>query len=99
MTGPAMSQPEADALPCRRGDVELRVEGTRTLLLSDQQDAAFELDPLGRAIWELCDGATTLDEIVGAVCQVFEVDDEVAARDVASLVTRLHRAGLVNRAW
>ncbi len=99
MTRPETSRPEADALPRRRGDVELRVEGTRTLLLSDQPDAAFELDPLGRAIWELCDGATTLDEIVRAVCQVFEVDDDVVARDVATLVTRLHRAGLVDRTW
>ena len=93
-----MSEHENAALPRRRAGVELQVEGVRTVLLAKKQDAVFELDPLGRAIWELCDGTNAIEEIAVAVCKVFDVDGEAATRDVARLVEQLRTAGLVDRA-
>lgn len=95
MNGPGIRTKGADGLPRRRAGIELRSAGTRTLLLSEQEDTVFELDPLGRALWELCDGQTSVDEMIAAVCEVFEVDQEVAGRDVWSLVIQLEEAGLV----
>jgi hypothetical protein len=96
MNGPGIRTRGADGLPRRRAGIELQSAGTRTLLLSTQEDTVFELDPLGRALWELCDGNTSVDEMVAAVCEVFDVDEEAAGRDVWTLMIQLEEAGLVD---
>ena len=84
-------------LPVRRTDVRLIDEDTRSVLIDDTQGVTHVLNPTARAIWELCDGTTTLDELVDAICQVFSVQHGVALRDVAAVLAQLEDAGLV--AW
>ena len=84
-------------LPVRRTDVRLIDEDTRSVLIKVEEDVAHVLNPTARAVWELCDGTTTLDELVDAICQVFSVPHGVALRDVAAVLAQLEDAGLV--AW
>lgn len=37
------------------------------------------------AIWELCDGETTVEEMVTALCDLFPADPEVVLCDVLSV--------------
>jgi len=84
-------------LPVRRTDVRLIDEDSRSVLIDDREGVTHVLNPTARAIWELCDGTTTLDELVDAICQVFSVQHGVALRDVAAVLAQLEDAGLV--AW
>jgi hypothetical protein len=81
--------------PLRREDVEVRTEGRRAYLSSPGGRAMFELDALGTAIWDQCDGETSIDEIVAALRQVFDVPQAVVDQDVAELIGRFEAAGLV----
>ena len=83
-------------LPVRRTDVVLDGDDTRSVLIDPGRGDGHVLNPTARAIWELCDGTTTLDELVDAICQVFSVPHGVALRDVAAVLAELEAAGLVS---
>lgn len=59
------------------------------------QRAPFELNPTAFALWELCDGKTTVAEMIAAVCDLFAISGEQAERDVTSAIRRLRTADLV----
>ena len=82
-------------LPQRSTDVLLMDEDTRSTLIEPDAGTTHVLNPPARAIWELCDGTTTLDELVGAICEVFSVPHGQALRDVAAVLGQLEQAGLV----
>lgn len=82
-------------LPVRRTDVLLMDEDIRSTLIDRDAGTTHVLNPPARAIWELCDGTTTLDELVNAICEVFSVPHGQALRDVAAVLGQLEEAGLV----
>ena len=82
-------------LPLRRYDVRLHDRETRSYLVVPDGGVAHELNPTARAVWELCDGTTTVDELVDAITQLFSVDRDVAVADVLGIVGQLEAAGLV----
>jgi hypothetical protein len=67
----------------------------RSYLVAPDQEVAHELNPTARAVWELCDGTTTVEEVVDAICRVFSVDRSVALADVTTVVGQLEAADLV----
>jgi hypothetical protein len=89
--------PRLQRLPRRRDDVRLYDKELRSYLVVPGRGVAHELNPTARAVWELCDGTTTIDELVDAICQVFSVERGLATSDVATAVKQLDAAGLV--AW
>ena len=82
-------------LPHRRTDVRLWDRGTETVLMDPGDDTAHALNPTARAIWELCDGTTTIDELVEAICEVFAVPREAALTDVTVVLEQFAAADLV----
>jgi hypothetical protein len=42
----------------------------------------YVLNATALALWELCDGVTTSEEMVSAICLLFDVDQAVIAADV-----------------
>jgi hypothetical protein len=86
---------QTQRLPVRREGVILQDEDTRSVLLDGNSGTTYVLNPTARAIWELCDGNTTSDELVAAICQVFSVPEQVALHDVTEAVRKLEEAGLV----
>jgi hypothetical protein len=85
----------APRLPRRRPDVELRDDAARTWLVDRVNDQTLELNTIARAIWELCDGRTTTDELGHAISQVFEVPPDRARDDVEQVVAEFAAAGVV----
>jgi hypothetical protein len=75
----------ADAVVSRRGMTSTLVAGGRSI----------ELNGSALAIWELCDGITTVDEMVGAVVELTGIDEDHVAVDVAGVVEQFGRLGLV----
>jgi hypothetical protein len=88
-------RPQLQRLPRRRDDVRLYDRELRSYLVVPDRAVAHELNPTARAVWELCDGTTTVEELVGAIGQVFSVDRAVAVTDVTAVVDQLEAAGLV----
>jgi hypothetical protein len=87
--------PQLQRLPRRRDDVRLYDKELRSYLVVPEEAVAHELNPTARAVWELCDGTTTIDELVDAIRRVFSVDRAVAVADVVTVVDQLEAAGLV----
>jgi hypothetical protein len=88
---------DAHRLPRRRPDVELRDAGERTWLVDLANDQTLELNAIARAIWELCDGRTTTDELGHAINQVFDVPLDRARDEVEKVVAQFDAAGIVTR--
>ena len=53
------------------------------------------LNPTAMALWELCDGHTSVQEMVDAVCALFGIDQERAGVDVSSALAQMWSAGVI----
>jgi hypothetical protein len=84
-----------EPLPVRRDDVTLVDDGHDSLLVISGQTTSHVLNPTARAIWELCDGGTRIDEMVAAICEVFAVSPSAAASDVERTLATLSVADLI----
>jgi hypothetical protein len=56
---------------------------------------AYELDPVGVAVWTLCDGQHSEEQIVDEVATRWSTDRDVVRVDVRSFVGELTAAGLL----
>jgi hypothetical protein len=65
-----------------------------TSQLADMQQI-FALDAVSALIWSLLDGTHTLQELIAAVTNDFEVTAEVATADANRFLDELCEAGLV----
>ena len=88
--------PDVRRLPRRHADVQLRAEGHKARLVVPGRTTAYALNPTARAIWELCDGSTTIDEMTDALCQVFDVARANAGADVRDVLEGLVAADLID---
>ena len=55
----------------------------------------YGLDGVGLLLWQCLDAPSTVQELVRAVVDSFEVSVEVATTDVVSFIEELHEQGLV----
>lgn len=73
-----------------------RLLGGEMMIMSAVDSTFFTLNPVATVIWQAADGRTPLSEIVGQhVCTEFEVDPEIAQRDVGRFVEELSRHGIL----
>ena len=61
-------------------------------------DNLYVLNEVGCTIWELLDGEKTVAQIVGAVCQAYDVADGRAGADLAEFISQLQELGAVEAA-
>jgi hypothetical protein len=83
-----------ERLPRRRSDVALTDAATRSVLVTATGEQLL-LNPTARAVWDLCDGDTTVEEVVAAVRTVFAVSADAAKDDVHRVVEDFLSAGIV----
>lgn len=46
----------------------------------------FPLNPVATLVWDLMDGANTLEEIVAVICREFTVDEATARVDITDFI-------------
>lgn len=86
--------PEGEMSTLRRA-FDVRTDtATGSVLLVRGMDA-YELDPVGVAVWTLCDGEHTEEQIVEEVAATWGTEQDVVSRDVRSFVGELTAAGLL----
>jgi hypothetical protein len=73
-----------------------RLLGGEMMIMSALDSTFFTLNPVATVIWQAADGRTPLSDIVThRVCAEFEVDPEVARRDVERFVEELSSHGIL----
>jgi len=85
----------AEAFPLRRS-VPWRVLDTEALVVDVKGGLLYPLNSVGARIWELCDGARSVDEIVGVVAGEFAASEATIRADAVEFIERLADANLVS---
>ena len=79
--------------PLRSPGAHLSGRGSEPVLA--EAGRTMGLNETALAIWDLCDGRTTVAEMVTAVIELTGLDTEHVTRDVAGVVGEFARLGLV----
>jgi len=88
---------ESDVRPQRVDHVIAR-EGDREMLLLDVESGCYyTLNEIGGRIWDLCDGASTVSEIIGVLCEEYDAPFETIRADAVELLEDLRRERLLER--
>lgn len=74
----------------------LEHEGARLRISGPEKEAVVVVNESAAAVFELCDGETTIDEMVTAICDASSTPPARARDDVEKTLVELERAGLVN---
>ena len=88
---------------CQHPDCVTRTIGAETILVPvrahvAELDAIYTLNEIGSAIWEQLDGQTSFEQIVTAICELYDVTAAEAAQDTADFLQDLETIGLVTTA-
>ena len=82
-------------MPERRGHVVQSESSRGWTIYEPATDSLHLLNASAKAIWDLCDGATTTSEMAGAISEITGVDLDKATQDVEAALEQLRRLGLV----
>ena len=85
----------ATSMPRRDTAVRLKTKGASHMLLTEQGTKVLLLNETALALWELCDGETTLGEMVAAITDFFEAEPAVINHDVEVALAQMVEAGVV----
>lgn len=80
--------PEVDANP---------LPDETILLFQKDTSLAVTVNQSGAAIWEMCDGVHTIDQIVDRVADTYDQERSRIEQDVWTFLDELRRLGLVER--
>lgn len=81
----------------RRGRLIGRSENDFWSVLDPETGIEHSLNDSARAIWELCDGATTIDEMAEAIATLTGMKTDDAREDVVRAIDDLKALGLVRQ--
>ncbi len=79
------------SIPIRHPQIASRVvEGQEIILYADSGEVTV-LNDVGTRVWELIDGARSVDDIIGVIAGEYVVERAIAERDVAEFLQDLAR--------
>ena len=58
-------------------------------------DSIYTLNELGTAIWKFIDGKTSVGQIVESICRDYDIQPEVAQKDILDFLGSIEAAGLI----
>jgi pyrroloquinoline quinone biosynthesis protein D len=85
----------AEAFPVRK-PVPWRALDTEALVVDVKGGLLYPLNSVAARIWELCDGARNVDEIVTMLTREFEAPEPTIRADAIDFIQRLADAKLVS---
>ena len=86
--------PSPDRYPRRRA-VPWRTLDTEALVVDVGGGTLYPLNSVAARIWQLCDGARSVDDIARVLADEFEADEAVIRRDAERFIDDLVAAKLV----
>jgi hypothetical protein len=84
-----------ESFPKRRSDLSARHAEGETLILDRVGGVIHQLNPTASKIWELCDGDSSVEEIVAQIVEVFEVDARTASHDTDQSIVNFRSLNLL----
>jgi hypothetical protein len=91
------SYTQSEVRPRRVEHVIAREGDQEVLLLDVESGCYYTLNEIGGRIWELCDGASTVSEIVAALCADYDAAPAKVGPDVHELLEELRRERLLEQ--
>jgi hypothetical protein len=82
-------------MPVRRQDFTWRDLGGETLCLSEDGAMVHVLNEVGTFFWKLADGTRSVETILAAICEEYDVTCDVAKQDLVAFLGDLADKGLV----
>jgi hypothetical protein len=82
--------------PVRKPGVWLRRSDTENVVFDPDTENVHFLNATAMAIWVLCDGETSADEMIGAICELSGLPREVVSEDVQRTLLRFVEAGILS---
>jgi len=89
--------PSSSNRPMRRGQAWVRRHGEEVAVFNPDTDQLIQMNRSAFAIWELCDGETSPEEMAAAVADLTNVDWARAHHDVEQALRDLDGLGLLER--
>src|SRR2546421_4046225 len=81
--------------PLQRPGVGLRREGEIPVLYDGEGERLWALNESALALWQLCDGETSVEEMIDAICAICSVNPDQARADVDSTLDAFASAELI----
>ena len=82
--------------PTRHEGLWLRESGDETVLLDKDHDRMHVLNETALALWQLCDGETTVEEMITAAAGLFDADRARLQWDLMVALTDMHQRQLIH---
>lgn len=82
--------------PKRRGELSGKAGPEGWAVYEPETDSVHVLNETARAIWELCDGNTSAEEMAQAIAELTEIELDQAQRDVEQALGQLEALRLVS---
>jgi pyrroloquinoline quinone biosynthesis protein D len=79
------------------GDVISRRIGDEIVVIKEDGSATHVLNKTAAAIWELCDGEHSLDDIAARLCERFEITFDEVRRDTGEIIDRWLELGILGQ--
>jgi hypothetical protein len=73
----------------------VRQSGDETVLVDGERERVHVLNETALALWELCDGETTVEEMVMAATGLFDADRDRLQRDVLDALQAMRDRELI----
>ena len=84
-----------ESYPLRKS-VPWRTLDTEALVVDVKSGLLYPLNSVGARIWDLCDGARNVDEIVGVIAEEFAAPEPTIRADAVEFIERLADAKLIS---
>lgn len=82
--------------PVRKPEVWLRQAGDENAAYNPATGSVYLLNETALAIWDLCDGQTSPEEMVTAVVELTGMHPDVVTEDVERILKEFEEAGLLS---
>ena len=81
--------------PARKPEAWLRQADNENVIYDPATGAVHLLNATATAIWVLCDGETTPEEMVDAICELSGLPREVVVEDVRRILLQFEEADIL----
>lgn len=92
---PETLKPKEKLYPRRPDHVVWKVIEGKGILLNLENGAYFEVNPVGLAMWEKCDGKTGNSNLAESISREFKITAQRALKDFSNFVSDLKRRKLL----
>ncbi|MEW6619378.1 MAG: PqqD family protein [bacterium] len=79
----------------RSMNTAFRIIDNNATILSPEEGILHSLNEVGTRIWELADGKMTIKEIIYIICNEYNVEEDVAKKEVCDFVKELCNKKLI----